>query len=424
MSVLAALSVPGAVSSPSSELHLRFSAWVNLCRAGAEAVSVETLGLPARRPEEPASVSKWRLCSLHIPQAWCSGAALKGKEQAVAGGERGQGQPRLGAVVLSVVLTRNPGTRECGPHGWERGRVILRQVCVSAWSAQWSPRSPSSRGPGRQGDSRARSQATSLSLPTAPPKEPVLMCRSNNYPNGFYCSWHLPSPTHIPDTFNITVTHDSKDIGCEKDVPPKNRCYIRYFHLFSSKKYKVTLTVTNALGSSSTSTSFDEFAIVKPDPPENVVAKPIPNNARRLLVTWQNPSSWPDPESFPLKFFLRYRPLIIDQWQHVELSDGTSHVITDAYAGKEYIIQVAAKDNDIGTWSDWSVAVHATPWTEEPKHLTTEAQGADTTTATTTAFVVPPTTKIYDPEERSGNGATALSRVGVLVSVAFSIHFI
>lgn len=35
---------------------------------------------------------------------------------------------------------------------------------------------------------------------------------------------------------------------------------------------------------------------------------------------------------------------------------------------------MAAKDNDIGTWSDWSVAVHATPWTEEPKHLTTEAQ--------------------------------------------------
>lgn len=47
------------------------------------------------------------------------------------------------------------------------------------------------------------------------------------------------------------------------------------------------------------------------------MARPIPNNARRLLVTWQNPSSWPDPESFPLKFFLRYRPLIIDQWQHV-----------------------------------------------------------------------------------------------------------
>lgn len=58
----------------------------------------------------------------------------------------------------------------------------------------------------------------------------------------------------------------------------------------------------------------------------------------------------------------------------MELSDGTAHTITDAYAGKEYIIQVAAKDNEIGTWSDWSVAAHATPWVEEPRHLTTEAQ--------------------------------------------------
>ena len=58
----------------------------------------------------------------------------------------------------------------------------------------------------------------------------------------------------------------------------------------------------------------------------------------------------------------------------VELSDGTAHTITDDYAGKEDIIQVAAKDNEIGTWSDWSVAAHATPWTEEPRHLTTEAQ--------------------------------------------------
>lgn len=61
-------------------------------------------------------------------------------------------------------------------------------------------------------------------------------------------------------------------------------------------------------------------------------------------------------------------------WLQVELSDGTTHTITDAYAGKEYIIQVAAKDYEIGTWSDWSVAAHATPWTEEPRHLTTEAQ--------------------------------------------------
>ncbi len=56
---------------------------------------------------------------------------------------------------------------------------------------------------------------------------------------------------------------------------------------------------------------------VKPDPPEKVVAKPVANNARRLEVTWNSPSTWPDVDTFPLKYFLRYRPLIRDQWQHV-----------------------------------------------------------------------------------------------------------
>jgi len=50
---------------------------------------------------------------------------------------------------------------------------------------------------------------------------------------------------------------------CEKDIFPKNRCHIRYLQLFSTVKYKVTLTVTNALGKNSTTATFDEFAIGK-----------------------------------------------------------------------------------------------------------------------------------------------------------------
>lgn len=48
---------------------------------------------------------------------------------------------------------------------------------------------------------------------------------------------------------------------CEKEAVPKNRCHIRYLQLFSTVKYKVTLTVTNALGRNSTTITFDEFAI-------------------------------------------------------------------------------------------------------------------------------------------------------------------
>ena len=36
---------------------------------------------------------------------------------------------------------------------------------------------------------------------------------------------------------------------------------------------------------------------------------------------------------------------------------------------------MAAKDTEIGTWSDWSVAVHATPWIEDPLPITSTTEG-------------------------------------------------
>lgn len=39
---------------------------------------------------------------------------------------------------------------------------------------------------------------------------------------------------------------------------------------------------------------------------------------------------------------------------------------------------MAAKDTEIGTWSDWSVAVHATPWMDQPKQITSTTDTGDT----------------------------------------------
>ncbi|XP_057674059.1 ciliary neurotrophic factor receptor subunit alpha [Corythoichthys intestinalis] len=202
------------------------------------------------------------------------------------------------------------------------------------------------------------------------PREPIVSCRSNTYPKGFYCSWHQQHSTYIPTTFEVDVQHNQRSLEVQKDSIHKNRCHVRFPEVFSSFPYKVNVTAISALGKASSTISFEESSIVKPDPPERVTATPIRYNARRLEVSWQSPATWPDIDNFPLKYFLRYRPLIKEQWQHVELSESTSHTITDAYAGKEYIIQVAAKDTEIGTWSDWSVAVHATPWIEEPVQTT------------------------------------------------------
>ena len=48
---------------------------------------------------------------------------------------------------------------------------------------------------------------------------------------------------------------------CEKDPAVKNRCHIRYMHLFSTVKYKVSICVSNALGHNATAITFDEFTI-------------------------------------------------------------------------------------------------------------------------------------------------------------------
>lgn len=38
---------------------------------------------------------------------------------------------------------------------------------------------------------------------------------------------------------------------------------------------------------------------------------------------------------------------------------------------------MAAKDTEIGTWSDWSVAVHATPWIVNPVPSTPTTEVTD-----------------------------------------------
>lgn len=55
--------------------------------------------------------------------------------------------------------------------------------------------------------------------------------------------------------------HGSKIMVCEKDPALKNRCHIRYMHLFSTIKYKVSISVSNALGHNATAITFDEFTI-------------------------------------------------------------------------------------------------------------------------------------------------------------------
>lgn len=47
------------------------------------------------------------------------------------------------------------------------------------------------------------------------------------------------------------------------------------------------------------------YASVKPDPPEGVRQSPLPG--QQLWVQWKPPRSWPFPEIFSLKYWIRYK---------------------------------------------------------------------------------------------------------------------
>uniref|UniRef100_A0A4W3I543 Ciliary neurotrophic factor receptor subunit alpha-like n=1 Tax=Callorhinchus milii TaxID=7868 RepID=A0A4W3I543_CALMI len=263
-------------------------------------------------------------------------------------------------------------------------------------------------------------KVSSLSLCLDAPMEPNVMCRSSAYPISFYCTWHLPNPTFIPTEFNVSVRHGEKEIEFIRDDKHKNRCNVKFVELFSASKYTVTVVARNSLGSNSTSISFKEETIVKPDPPEIINVNPVPESPQRMVVVWQNPPSWPEPDAIPLKYFLRYKPIILDDWQHVEVTDVTFHTITDAYAGKEHIIQVAAKDNEAGTWSEWSKAVRATPWTQMPVDPETETK--ETTSSITSGILQPTQNSISSPT--TGSAHPFLLPLPGSQSISFKILFL
>lgn len=70
---------------------------------------------------------------------------------------------------------------------------------------------------------------------------------------------------------------------------------------------------------------------VKPDPPEIIEVNTIPKSPSRLEVKWRNPQSWPEPDTMPLKYFLRYKPVILNDWQHVSVSYFSYTLLTTKY---------------------------------------------------------------------------------------------
>uniref|UniRef100_A0A8B9HI73 Fibronectin type-III domain-containing protein n=1 Tax=Astyanax mexicanus TaxID=7994 RepID=A0A8B9HI73_ASTMX len=119
---------------------------------------------------------------------------------------------------------------------------------------------------------------------------------------------------------------------------------------------------------------------IKPDPPARVVVKPVEGQIHTLHVSWSNPSTWRDTDNFyHLHFHLRYRPVLARQFQEVRIEDG-KHIwsVLDALPGTLYEVQLRAKDEYVGMWSEWTSPVYAHTWTGNCTSHTHTGSGSET----------------------------------------------
>ncbi|XP_074473053.1 interleukin-11 receptor subunit alpha [Sebastes fasciatus] len=203
---------------------------------------------------------------------------------------------------------------------------------------------------------------------------PGLLSISCHVPNHMHvrCSWVESVKTFLPAKYNASFRGTGQEWRpCVVDVVRKH-CLVDH-PAFWQTIHTLRLTETNALGSETTSARFRLHDLLKPDPPESLLVNEIEGYPKRLIVSWNFPSSWPLHDAFPLIFQIRYRPQGSVYWSEV-FSEESPFVIFDALAGHLHQVQIRARDevNSDSQWSEWSALLLVRPWEDSSTPESTE----------------------------------------------------
>ncbi|XP_029774677.1 interleukin-27 subunit beta isoform X3 [Suricata suricatta] len=203
------------------------------------------------------------------------------------------------------------------------------------------------------------------------PTQPRVRCRASRYPVAVDCVWTLPAsphptrPTAFIATYRLGVAARGESQPCLQLTPEATSCTVPDVQMFSMVPYILNVTAVQPQATSSTLVPFVPEHItpltlrpacpsVKPDPPEGVRLSPIPG--QRLWVQWEPPRSWPFPETFSLKYWIRYKHHRSARFRQVGPIEATSFTLRAMRPRAKYCIQVAAQDlTDYGELSDWSL---------------------------------------------------------------------
>lgn len=207
-------------------------------------------------------------------------------------------------------------------------------------------------------------------------RPPGLLSISCQVPNHTHvrCSWVDSVKTFLPAKYDASFRGNTPEwVPCFVDVARKH-CDV-YHPAFWQTIHTLRITETNGLGSQTTYGQFKLHELLKPDPPELVLGNELEGYPKKLIVSWNSPSSWPLHDAFPLMYHIRYRPQGSMYWSEL-FSEVSPVVIFDALAGHLHHVQVRARDelNSESQWSEWSPLSFVRPWedyiTPEPSEET------------------------------------------------------
>ncbi|XP_031432075.1 ciliary neurotrophic factor receptor subunit alpha isoform X1 [Clupea harengus] len=208
------------------------------------------------------------------------------------------------------------------------------------------------------------------------PERPTLTCRRKAPEKKIRCDWKATQPVtpapkchlilkkvHSSEQSNVTCRYSSKRSRC--------RCLLGRELPFtdSSSEYSATLFVMSTSGSNtSRPVQFTPINVLKPDPPDRVNVMSVDGKERMLDVSWSYPTSWKWDDFYFLEFELRYRPVLGEMYQIVEIRKYSTPMlsvrISDALPGVQYEVQIRAReDHGDGSWSGWSSPVYTYTWT-------------------------------------------------------------
>ncbi|KAJ0065969.1 hypothetical protein NL108_001189 [Boleophthalmus pectinirostris] len=201
---------------------------------------------------------------------------------------------------------------------------------------------------------------------------PHLSCYKKSPSSKIRCEWTPQTQLYKGTSCSLFILKSPStlfsEVPCSYSVQ-RSKCWCAMDHNEGDKRtlHQAFLCVSSITNNSTSNLLlFTPMHILKPDPPYNVSVQPEVGLNQTLVVKWRPPYTWKIQDRvYELIYEVRYKPVISAYFQTNSINEQTNrHTITDAEAGELYEVQVRAKDEYEGQWSEWSAPQYGRSWTE------------------------------------------------------------